>query len=423
MRAWPTSLAAALAAALASCQPEPAAPAPAGEEAPVERVTVTIVATVPEDAGPIYLAGNVDAIGPWRADGRLMEGEGRTRTTTLALPDGFALEFKLTGGSWEREGTGPSGTVLPNFRHTVRAGQGNRVEAEIVDFKRPPEAYLADPEGAGALGTLIHWTDVESAFFDVTRHVSIWLPPGYETGSERRYPVVYMHDGQNLFDPRIANTGTDWGVDEAMMRNVEAGLHAPAIVVGVWSTNIRGYELSPWHGGADYAAMLIEEIMPRVNAEFATLTGPENTFTMGSSMGGLISFYLVRSHPEAFSACGCVSTHVPLSPGQAADFLGLDADPARDRDTPYLVADAQANAPLPEGVRLYLDYGSATLDETYPPLHDALRPWLEAQGFTEADSYAMREFPGAPHNEAAWRERVHLQLAWLLGGVDPNSLD
>lgn len=423
MRAWPTSLAAALAAALAACQPETATPAPAGEQAPVELVPVTIVATVPEDAGPIYLAANVDALGPWRADGRLMDGEGPTRTTTLALPDGFGLEFKLTGGSWDLEGTGPSGTVLANFRHPVRSGETNRVEAEIVDFKRPPKAYLADPEGSGAFGTLIHWTHVESAFFDVTRHVSIWLPPGYGAEADRRYPVLYMHDGQNLFDPRIANTGTDWGVDEAMMANVEAGLHDPAIIVGVWSTNIRGYELSPWHGGPDYARLLIEEIKPRVDAEFRTLPGRDTTFTMGSSMGGLISLYLVRAHSDVFSACGCVSTHVPFSPAMARDFLGLERGDSADLETPYLIQDANAGADLPEDIRLYFDWGTTTLDAEYGAIMEELQPWLESQGFIQGDTYAYREFEGAPHNEAAWRDRVHLQLAWLLGAVDPNTLD
>ena len=303
------------------------------------------------------------------------------------------------------------------------AGGDNVVEVEIVDFKWPADAYIADIEGSGVLGTLIYWTDFKSEFFDVTRHVSIWLPPGYDAEPERRYPVIYMHDGQNLFDPRIANTGVDWGVDEAMMRNVEAGLHDPAIVVGIWSTNIRGFELSPWHGGPDYAAMIIEEIMPRVNAQFRTLTGPEHTFTMGSSMGGLISQYLVRSHSDVFSACGCVSTHVPLSPAQAEEFLGLDSGDFADPERPYLLVASDQNTPIPDQVRLYFDFGDITLDETYPAIHDALRPWLESQGLVEGERYAMRRFEGAPHNEAAWRERVHLQLAWMLGGHNPNGLE
>lgn len=412
-----------IAAALAACGPEAERVAVPPVEAEDGLVAVTINATVPDDAGEIYLAANIDALGLWRADGQLMTGEGRYRTTTLALRDGFALEFKLTGGSWDTEGTGPSGTVLPNFSHTVEAGGDNVVEVEIVDFKWPADAYIADVEGSGVLGALIYWTDVESQFFDVTRHVSVWLPPGYDADPERNYPVIYMHDGQNLFDPRIANTGTDWGVDEAMMRNVEAGLHDPAIVVGIGSTNIRGFELSPWHGGPRYAAMIIEEIMPRVNAQFRTLTGSEHTFTMGSSMGGLISQYLVRSHSEVFNACGCVSTHVPLSPAQAEEFLGLDPGDYADPERPYLLVAADQDTPIPDQIRLYFDYGDITLDETYPPIHNALRPWLESQGLVEGERYAMRRFEGAPHNEAAWRERVHLQLAWLLGGHDPNGLE
>ncbi len=412
-----------LAAALAACSPEAedvTSPQPASE-AEAAAVMVTINARVPEDAGEIYLAANVEALGPWRADGLLMSADGRARTTTLSLPDGFELEFKLTGGSWDTEGTGPSGTVLPNFTHTATAGSDNEVEVEIIDFKWPADAYIADVEGSGVLGTLIYWTDTESAFFDVTRHVEVWLPPGYEAEPERRYPVIYMHDGQNLFDPRIANTGTDWGVDEAMMRNVEAGLHDPAIVVGIWSTDIRGYELSPWHGGVNYARMIIDEIKPRVDAEFRTLTDRDNTYTMGSSMGGLISQYLVRTHPDVFSACGCVSTHVPLSPAMAEEFLGLDPGSYTDPETPYLLVDADSNAELPTDVRIYFDWGTATLDEYYPPIMAELQPWLEAQGLEAGTSYAYREFEGAAHNEAAWRDRVHLQLAWLLGGHDPNS--
>ncbi len=416
---------------LAACQPAapPEAadpPAAASNEAQTAgdgaaRVSVTIIATVPDGAGEIFVAANVEALGPWRADGLLMEGEGRVRTATLALTDGFELEFKLTGGGWDREGTGPSGTVLPNFTHTVEAGAENRIAVEIVDFKKPAEVYLADPEGSGVLGRLIYWTDVESAYFDVTRHVSIWLPPGYDADAGRRYAVIYMHDGQNLFDPRIANTGTDWGVDEAMMANLAAGLHEPAIIVGVWSTSLRGYELSPWHGGEHYARMLIDEIKPRIDSAFRTLPDRANTFTMGSSMGGLISMYLVRAHSGVFSACGCVSTHVPLSPAVAAEFLGLDPGDHADPSQPYLVRDAQANAALPQDVRMYFDWGTTTLDEYYPPIMAELRPWFEAQGFVAGETYAYREFEGAPHNEAAWRERVDLQLAWLLGGLDPNA--
>ncbi len=408
-----------IAVALAACDTAEPEATPSTLEAAITMVSVEIIATVPESADEVFLTGNRDELGPWNARGQLMTGSGTTRTTTLSMPDGFEFQFKLTGGTWNDEGVGPSGMVLPNFTHTVDAAADNRVEVEIFSFKRPVEEYIADPEGSGVLGTLIYWTDTESAFFDVTRHVEVWLPPGYDADPERRYPVIYMHDGQNLFDPRIANTGVDWGIDEAMMRNVEAGLHEPAIVVGIWSTNIRGYELSPWHGGSNYGRMIIEEIMPRVNAEFRTLTDRDNTFTMGSSMGGLISQHLVRTWPDVFSACGCVATHVPLSPQMAEEFLGLESGDHTDPEKPYILVEAEANTALPDNVRLYFDWGTETLDALYPPIMVEMQPWLDAQGAT----YAYREFEGEPHNEAAWRARVHLQLAWMLGGHDPNGLE
>lgn len=414
-----------------ACQEAPSSTAqspaatPADEQAEQEAraVTVTIIATVPEDAGDIFITGNREELGPWNARGQLMDGEGRTRTTTLTMPEGFEFQFKLTGGTWNEEGVGPSGMVLPNFTHTATANGNNEVEVEIFSFKRPVEEYIADPEGSGVLGTLVYWTDTESAFFDITRNVEVWLPPGYGEDPERRYPVIYMHDGQNLFDPRIANTGTDWGVDEAMMANVEAGLHDPAIVVGIWSTSLRGYELSPWHGATNYARMILEEIKPRVDAEFLTLTDRDNTYTMGSSMGGLVSMYLVRTHPDVFSACGCVATHVPLSPIIAQEYLGLETGDYTDLETPYLVQEAAANASLPTDVRMYFDWGTEGLDALYPPVMAELEPWLEGQNLVAGETYAYREFVGETHNEAAWRARVHLQLAWLLGGIDPNTLD
>ena len=101
----------------------------------------------------------------------------------------------------------------------------------LLGFKKGVEAYIDDWQGSGVLGTLVYWQDVASEFLTQTRHVEIWLPPGYAEASERRYPVIYMHDGQNLFDPRIANTGSDWGVDEAIVELMEAGKIPPVVVV------------------------------------------------------------------------------------------------------------------------------------------------------------------------------------------------
>jgi predicted alpha/beta superfamily hydrolase len=404
--------------AVASCAREEqprnmSAEEPSGQEAAAECCTATIRALVPEGTGTVYLAGSLPALGPWKPDGLAMTGEGRERIARLKAPKGTTFEYKFTLGSWDREALGPSGTVMPNQQMLIDGD----VEAshEIPDFKKDPKEYIADWEGSGVLGRLVYWTDVSSAYLGPTRHVEIWLPPGYDEDPAARYPVLYMHDGQNLFDPRIANTGIDWGVDEAVVRLVESGTIPPIIVVGVWSTAERGPEYSPWHQAPDYARFLLEELMPRVNAEFRTLTGPENTAVMGSSMGGLLSFYLVTHHPDVFGACGCLSTHFPMSEAQVAQYFpGVAADREPD-ETPFIIRDIEAGLTVPKGARYWFDYGTEGLDAGYGPTHSAVRTWLLEQDRVEGEDFVVRRYEGATHNEASWRARLEDPLTFLFG--------
>jgi predicted alpha/beta superfamily hydrolase len=332
----------------------------------------------------------------------------------FTAPPGTELEYKFTLGSWDREALGRAGTVPPN--HRLRVERDTVVVHEIADFKKDVREYIADWRGSGVRGRLVYWMDVPSAFLQPTRHVEVWLPPGYDDRRDTRYPVLYMHDGQNLFDPRIANTGIDWGVDEAVTRLVQRGRIPPVIVVGVWSTSARGPEYSPWHGAADYARFLIQELMPRVNRDFRTLTGPGNTAVMGSSMGGLLSFYLVTRHPEAFGACGCISTHFPLSEAVVARYFPGLASSTTPDSTPYILRDITAGLTAPPGTRYWFDYGTLGLDSTYAPTHEAVRAWLRNQGLVEDRDFVVRRYDGADHNEASWRRRLEDPLTFLFGG-------
>mgnify|MGYP001581395408 FL=1 len=395
--------------AAASCAPTRQ---PAPDLAPA-CCTATIRVTVPEGTGTVYLAGSLPELGPWHPDGRAMVGVGRERTANVTAPRGTTFEYKFTLGSWDREALGPAGTVPPNNRLLI---DGN-VEAvhEITGFKRDPREYMADWAGSGVEGRLVYWPDVASAFLGPTRHVEIWLPPGYDSTRSTRYPVLYMHDGQNLFDPRIANTGVDWGVDEAVVRLARRGVIPPVMVVGVWSTAERGAEYSPWHRASAYARFLIEELMPRVNAEFRTLTGPQNTAVMGSSMGGLLSFYLVAHHPDVFGACGCESTHFPLSEAVVARTFTSVAPVANPDTTPYIVRDIERGLRVPRGARYRFDYGSLGLDSAYGPSHEVVRAWLRRQGFVEGRDFVIRRYEGATHNEASWRARLDDPLTFMFG--------
>ena len=286
---------------------------------------------------------------------------------------------------------------------------------------------FAVPAAAQADGRLVDWEGVTSAHVQ-PRNVTIWLPPGYDS-SRRRYPVIYIHDGQNIFVPGRAYGGEEWGVDEALSRMVAAGRTRGAIVVGVWNTTLRGREYLPagvvaalpaaerarveaTHGGASladaYLRFLVSELKPRIDREFRTRPDRQHTGIMGSSMGGLISLYALGEHPDVFGQAAALSIHWPLGDPRQ----GQGADPA-------MVARAFSNWVglhrfRSNRSRLYVDIGDQTLDAFYPPYQAALLPLLTRYGSREPRNLAIRTFPGTAHNEAAWRARVETPLAFLL---------
>jgi enterochelin esterase-like enzyme len=386
-----------------------AAPADPRDDRAVER-TITIHAHVPQEVGTVYLTGNRPELGLWDPHKFAMEGKGRERTAVLRVPDGTKLEFKFTLGSWSREGLGLSGAIMPNYH--LLADADKDVTFDIPDFKKDTADYLDTWKDSGVLGRLEYWRNMPSKYLSLPRHVEIWLPPGYDENPQARYPVLYMHDGQNLFDPRIASTGVDWGMDEAIVRGMRAGRLPPTIVVGVWCTELRLREYSPWDMGTNYARFLIEELMPAVNQKFRTRTGPENTTVMGSSMGGLISFWLCWKYPGTFGRGGCLSTAwtwngtLPVQPGVR----------------PLIEREIASGVSFPKGERMYFDYGNEGLDARYELLQSKVAAWLAGQGLKEGKDFVVRRFPGAAHNESAWRARLDEPLTFLLGdGSRPDS--
>ena len=253
------------------------------------------------------------------------------------------------------------------------------------------------------------------------RHVEVWLPPGYERDGSARYPVLYVHDGQNVFAPATSYAGVDWGVDETMTRLVGEGRVRPAIVVAVWNTPARLLEYMParaidagvasgaiptgipnFQASRDsvrsdaYLRFLVEELKPFVDSAYRTRPERAHTFVMGSSMGGLISLYALAEHPRVFGGAASVSTHWPAGNGAMVDYL---------RTAPLLPAEH----------RVYMDHGTATLDSLYAPFQRRADSVLRALGFAEGRTWTTRVFPGADHSERAWRARVEEPLVFLLG--------
>lgn len=255
-----------------------------------------------------------------------------------------------------------------------------------------------DREPHGALMVL---RGLESPQLENRRDISVYLPPSYAEG-DRRYPVIYMHDGQNLFDPRTSFAG-EWHVDSTIDGASGEGLEA--IVVGIPNMGQeRCNEYSPFddprHGagkGDAYLAFITDTLKPIVDADFRTKPDREDTAIVGSSMGGLISVYGFFRRADVFGFAGVMSP--ALWYGQRRIFEFLDSSPN-------------------VGGKIYVDVGTKEGSEV---LRDVkrLRDQLLAMGYTHGqDMLFMVDF-GAGHNESAWARRMVKQLRFFLArGTD-----
>ncbi len=266
-------------------------------------------------------------------------------------------------------------------------------------------------------GTLYRYPDFPSQYIH-PRPVELWLPPGYQPGGQERYPVLYMHDGHNLFDLSTSGYNQVWAMDKAVTRLVEAGKIPPVIIAAAWcSLQFRYQEYMPQkpldrpenaarrthyiqqYGSPPfsdrYLKFLVEELKPFVDGNFRTLPGRETTFVMGSSMGGLASLYALVEYPQVFKGAGCVSTHWIIGEEPLVDGL----------------ADL---LPVAGEHRIYFDYGTAGVDSLYEPYQRRMDEHMAARGFTRGQDWVTQKFEGADHNETAWQVRVEIPLEFLL---------
>jgi len=254
------------------------------------------------------------------------------------------------------------------------------------------------------------------------RDVWVWTPPGYQSDKKQSYPVIYMHDGQNLFDPNKSYTHITWGVAEAISKLSGFGFIHPAIVVGIDNTPNRFGDYLPTDPfeipegksfiaaqkeeidqlqekfdfvANTYLQLIVEVIKPIIDQDFRSSEKLEDTIIMGSSNGGLISLYALIRYPQIFGGAGCLSTNWPA--------LGPTL-------TPYL----QAKLPTAGNHKIYYDHGTGDLDAGFGPFQKAVDDIMRHKGYTPGTDWLTRIAPGAPHNERAWRDRIHLPLRFFL---------
>ena len=241
---------------------------------------------------------------------------------------------------------------------------------------------LAAPAAAKvSSGRLVNLGTVASRYAD-PRRVTVWLPSSY-TPNGPRHAVLYMHDGQNLFDPETGYGGMEWKLDETLDRLIRERKVRPTIVVAIWNTPKRLREYVPskafahlpprymervkgLYGGGPlsdgYLKFITRELKPRIDRQFRVKPDRANTVIMGSSMGGLISLYAIDEYPNIFGGAGMMSTHWPMFlPAEGKDLSEGEYEAVSTAFERYIAP----ALPPPATHRLYFDHGSETLDRLY----------------------------------------------------------
>lgn len=276
-------------------------------------------------------------------------------------------------------------------------------------------------------GILLRIDDFPSHYVP-PRPVDIWLPEGYST--TKKYAVLYMHDGQMLFDSTRTWNHQEWKVDETSSRLMKNGLTKEFIVVAPYNINeLRHSEYFPQKPfeslsefvrdslfeqskkdnfkfgkvtSDNYLGFLVRELKPYIDANFAVKPNKENTFVAGSSMGGLISMYAICEYPEVFGAAACLSTHWPGTNPRDGDFLA-------DTFFEYL----KSHVPSPQSHRFYFDYGTETLDRFYPKYAKTVDQIFKEKDYDHSN-YRNLKFEGASHSEVSWQQRLDIPLTFML---------
>ncbi|MDE5791797.1 MAG: hypothetical protein K2H96_11300 [Muribaculaceae bacterium] len=265
--------------------------------------------------------------------------------------------------------------------------------------------------------------EVVSPQLNDTIDVDVWLPADFNAG--KRYPVLYMHDGQNLFDASTTWNHQSWEMDVTPCRMIEQGEIEPMIIVGIHSDpEKRVSQLMPQQAvkdagledlmaevklkgkpvlGDKYGDFVVNTLKPLIDTSYPTLSDREHTSVMGSSMGGLMSLYLICQYPEVFGGAGCLSTHW---------YGTLDAG---NRFGDAMISYVESALPDPTTHRIYFDHGTSTIDFYYGPWETKALLKAQEKGYQYGKNLDSYIDYGAPHEESAWAARVTRPLSFLFG--------
>jgi enterochelin esterase-like enzyme len=273
-------------------------------------------------------------------------------------------------------------------------------------------------------GVVIRLLNFKSNFV-TTRNVDVWLPEDYN--EKEKYNVLYMHDGQMLYDKNITWNNQEWEVDETISKLIKEGEIERCIVVGIWNVNeFRRMDYFPQkpyntlpdsiktkifdngeaikaNSGADnYLKFIVEELKPYIDKNFSTNNDVNSTFIAGSSMGGLISMYAICEYPQIFSGAACISTHWP-------GYYNFDDNTVPQAFQEYL----NKNLPDKSTHKIYFDFGTETLDQYYEYHQIKIDSVMHENGWNNSNWITLK-FDGENHSEKSWSKRLAIPIKFIM---------
>jgi predicted alpha/beta superfamily hydrolase len=279
-------------------------------------------------------------------------------------------------------------------------------------------------------GKIDHIEKFQSKFAEA-RNIDIWLPENYD--GKKKFAVLYMHDGQMLFDSSATWNHKTWNVDDVSTKLLKENKVKNFIVVGIWNSGTKRhadyFPQKPFENltrtekdsvvnqlkkslqttdvfkpnSDNYLRFLVTELKPMIDKKYSVLTGPKNTFVSGSSMGGLISLYAMCEYPNVFGGIACLSTHWTGS-------FANENNPIPNSFLKYI----NEKLPSTKNHKIYFDSGDQGIDAHYPPIQEKIDSILKNKGFT-TKNWTTKYFKGKDHCEKSWNERFDIPLLFLLG--------
>jgi predicted alpha/beta superfamily hydrolase len=358
----------------------------AGIFAQTAQLTVKVIVSpkVPK-TDTLVIMGNQEAFGNWFdfSKGKMTRQDDTTWLFKGSFPVNTLLEFQITRGSYNR------GAIFTYGRYLGPKVPFN-LKKDTTLILRP--SNWNDLFNRSITGNIKYYHNFEDHDLKYTRDVMVWLPSSYNKLPNKRYPVLYVHDGQNVFMPNSIYNG-EWRLDEVADSLIKTGTTEEFIIVAINNTKDRWVEYSGTPEGMNYLKFIVNNLKLFIDKNYRTKTDKNNTAIMGSSMGGLISFYMVWLYPNVFSKAACLSSGFTYDEG-------------------HIISKFSKSSKKLPGTRLYLDCGDQDLDKYFLVDNEKMKLLLDKHPEIQL---TYKVFPSAAHNEYAWTKRLAIPLIFLFG--------